>query len=447
VPTADGSRYKPAVGGPDPELYRASAALRVAYFTATAAVWNGGPQPAVVEADLREVLAEWHDATVASLEYMAHPLNGDPVLADRLRAAYAAAVQAYVRHAATDLGRDQVDIFQDYARWIPSWAVPSGFAASVPRRRAEFVEFFHQAAARWAAPGRPADTSAVDSELNDWFPRLHTDETYVKRFVTGTADRTAWTADIRQAYTAAVRALLTRAAATQHRPESDLYEENRGRIPLYAWQLPHRLEPWTDVPIPADVPAHGEQADYPVNDRVGVRVVAGVDNATFADDRTAGEATITPEYDEYAPGGPRVTLVILIRMVTRFDQVRGDDGGLVSVPHQAISGYGRGTTAADRAGGEVDRYGSSANFHEGQHAMNYMDYLRQNPPPTWPGPVIRDADPQLYDRYLPVWKTSWQIYLHRMNAYTIRHTHCVGLNSDEHNRHHPEPGYRPECGP
>jgi hypothetical protein len=240
---------------------------------------------------------------------------------------------------------------------------------------------------------------------------------------------------------------MTRAAATQGRSQFDLYEENRGRIPPFAWQLPHRLEPWTDVPIPADVPTGpGPQAGYQVTEHVRVRIVEAQDNATFSNGWFAGSASITPIFDDYVRGGPRVTLVILIRMGSRFSMTPDGTGEMTTVPTPAAGGYGRATTAADRAGGEVDPYGVSVNFHEGQHAMNYMDFLRQNPPPVWEGPRIATFDQQLYERYLVLWKASWSLYLDRMVRYTIKHTHCVGVTSDEWGRRHPDAKHTPECG-
>jgi hypothetical protein len=56
-------------------------------------------------------------------------------------------------------------------------------------------------------------------------------------------------AALRTAYTSALRVLMTRTASDLSRSEADLYRENRGRIPMWAWQTPHRMKAGIYTPI------------------------------------------------------------------------------------------------------------------------------------------------------------------------------------------------------
>lgn len=55
--------------------------------------------------------------------------------------------------------------------------------------------------------------------------------------------------ELRAAYTAAIRVLMSKAARVFGKSERALYHENSGRIPLWAWQTAHHMELGISTPI------------------------------------------------------------------------------------------------------------------------------------------------------------------------------------------------------
>jgi len=101
----------------------------------------------------------------------------------------------------------------------------------------------------------------------------------------------------------------------------------------------------------------------------------------------------------------------------------------VGDPLTATSGYGRGTTAADRASGHT-----SLRFHESQHGKDILDYLASHPFPAFTGkvgmtvPAFRQSSTDFMAKY-EFWATE-------MGRVTLCATDCVGspdIDTFEHN--------------
>ncbi|NJR62822.1 MAG: hypothetical protein HC769_30965 [Cyanobacteria bacterium CRU_2_1] len=94
------------------------------------------------------------------------------------------------------------------------------------------------------------------------------------------------------------------------------------------------------------------------------------------------------------------------------------------VSGEAVSGYGRGTTATDVSAGQT-----TLRFHEGSHGQDYLDYLSTNPPPTLQATVgmtiaeFRQAQQE--------YQQAFEAYFQAMDQASLHQTDCVGTTIDQ----------------
>ena len=244
---------------------------------------------------------------------------------------------------------------------------------------------------------------------------------------------------LRTAYMAALRALMTRASTDLKRSQADLYRENRGRVPMWAWQTPHRMETGISTPI-----AEGRVK----NARTGEVTFAtnGFNVTIFPDaiDRSLGSSGKTRINISWGSIGyrfgrdGRITRVTgpgapIVHIRTRYGP-RADPGG--------PSAYGRGTTPEDIAGGKVTPASTTLRFHGGSHGLDFVEFLERNPPPAFDGKIgmtvaeLRAA--------LAAWRKATTQYSSAINAFSTSHTDCVGTTIDEFKAAQARPGQRIE---
>jgi Domain of unknown function (DUF4157) len=85
----------------------------------------------------------------------------------------------------------------------------------------------------------------------------------------------------------------------------------------------------------------------------------------------------------------------------------------------AASQYGRGTTAADQAGGHT-----SLRFHEGSHGTHAIEYIRSHPFPTFSGSVgMTETD---FQDAMATYETLQQTYIASLNSDSVQSVDCVG---------------------
>jgi hypothetical protein len=94
-----------------------------------------------------------------------------------------------------------------------------------------------------------------------------------------------------------------------------------------------------------------------------------------------------------------------------------------TVTAQSGSAYGRGTTQ-----GDVQSGNTSLGFHEGNHGLDYMDYLRTNPLPVFTGKVGMSVAE--YTEASQQFLKDMQEYIKNMDDYSDQHTDCIGTNAD-----------------
>jgi hypothetical protein len=241
---------------------------------------------------------------------------------------------------------------------------------------------------------------------------------------------------LRAAYTLAIRALLSAAARALRTPESELYQRNSGRIPMWAWRTPHHIEPGITTPI-----AEGRAAD-PATGRV--TFASGEVDVIVAPDRTdpsltsAAETKIHVDF-HWTSLNPRS----LPTGGVGFDVPPRPTARIHTAYHPGISasrqsGYGRGTAREDVAGGAVDPRSTRLGFHEGSHGLFYIAYMESHRPPAFAGTfgmteaafATAEAD----------WRAACRTYVADMDRENSARTDSVGKTIDTFDRELAAPG-------
>jgi hypothetical protein len=303
-----------------------------------------------------------------------------------------------------------------------------GTASDADRRDfiRQTIRAFREGAALYADRSVPINRARFDRVIDSWYRMIVEQEGIIDRDLAGDATLKR---ELRDAYIAAIRVLMSRAAEALGTAETDLYRENTGRIPMWAWPTPHHMEPCISTPI-----AEGRT----VNRRGQVRFTTNGFAVTIARDRrrrrlrrsaetevdikwgrvafsrTRGRGSVVTRFT--GPGQPRV------RIQTAYGP-RSSAGG--------VSAYGRGTTAEDIAGGATSSRSTRLGFHEGSHGLASIEFLENNPPPQFTGTIgMSRAD---FEAALDQWISECTTYENNLNRFSTRHVDCVGTTIDEHN--------------
>jgi hypothetical protein len=110
------------------------------------------------------------------------------------------------------------------------------------------------------------------------------------------------------------------------------------------------------------------------------------------------------------------------------------------ITESSISGYGRGTTPEDVAGGKFTPRSKSVGFHEGNHGLDFVEFLENNSPPHFNGSVgMTVAQIEAAENK---WRNDCNAYVKRMNEFSVMRTHCVGTTIDQFNLARATPGAR-----
>jgi hypothetical protein len=280
------------------------------------------------------------------------------------------------------------------------------------------IDFFN-ASASYFSEQVPINQALFEQVSNSWYRMVVTQDSMIDNNLGGDV---ALKTELRAAYTAAIRVLISRAAIIFGKSENDLYRENSGRIPMWAWQTPHHLEPGISTPI-----AEGRVADAATG-RVtfstnGFKVRITPDTDTI-DRRLRNEAETRFEFDwgeiEYSwesQGGRKIVTSFtgppppIARIYTRYGP---------GVTAASPSGYGRGTTPEDIAGGRVTPRSTSLGFHEGSHGLDFVDFMENNPPPQFTGTVgMSIAD---FKAAIAQWKKDNRAYKREIEEFSTRRT-------------------------
>jgi hypothetical protein len=299
----------------------------------------------------------------------------------------------------------------------------------------ETIEYFNKYAKYLANDRFPIDRSRFDGLHNAWYMTIVNSDSKIDE------QEPVLKAQLRSAYIAALRILMTRAAKAFHMDERDLYHQNIGRIPMWAWQVPHHMEPGISTPIPAGRsanPTTGE-VNFMVN---GFNVTIAPDifnvpelghraRTTFDFDLRAIHQIPVTIYQGPNPNDPEI-IIAFTPPIPRV-LIHTSYGNMVRPT--SISEYGRGTTPEDIAGGWVTPESTSLRFHEGTHGLNDIEFLENNPPPQFTGKTgdTRKKFEVAMEQLRKDWDTKMNTYINRLTDFQARRTHCVGTTIDQYN--------------
>ncbi len=283
------------------------------------------------------------------------------------------------------------------------------------------------------------DKATFDTNLDAWLRTVLAREQTIDTALGGDATLKS---NLRAAYIAAIRALVTRMAAAGTNTEADLYRVNSGRIPMWAWPVPHHLEPGISTPVPENVTADATtgEAGFTVNG-VAIRILPDVTDPAL---KTGAETTIvvkgkTPYAKTLTVGGETKVSslkktpppVATIRTTYGPGAAAGDG-----------SAYGRGRTAEDLAGAARLPRSATLGFHEGEHARAFLEFIAAHPPPKFTGKagmtmVQLDAAKAAYGAALIAYQND-------ILAYSAKVVDCVGtVTIDVDRASKAEPGTKP----
>jgi hypothetical protein len=299
----------------------------------------------------------------------------------------------------------------------------------------DVINFFNGEANYFTNQRVTIDWPRFERLINDWYRMVVNRERMAN---------VALSTQLRAAYTAAIRVLISRAAIIFGKSENDLYRENSGRIPMWAWQTPHYLELGISTPI-----AQGRVADITTGG--GVNFSTNGFNVRIEPDKidprvSRSDAQTVPKFDwgtikpssPTLEGGRRVVPSFTGPKSTPFVSIQTSRAPGVTGTER--SGYGRGKTPEDIAGGQVDPRSTSLGFHEGSHGLDLVEFLENNPPPKFTGRRgMRLAD---FQKAMKQWERQVNTYEKRMTRWTEIHTDCVGKTRDRFQLENPFKGPR-----
>lgn len=259
-------------------------------------------------------------------------------------------------------------------------------APPIEREQREYVEemirFLQRSQDYYADPEVPVDQALASRVLDGWYTAATAQEQIALGL--GEGGDPLLVRELRAAYSVAVTTLLTRAADQAERPLSELYGINRGRIPMWAWQESHQQLPGISTPV-----AEGPEVDVTGSVNVPVR---GMSASILPDapdpklgDRDETQMALRWERPQFSWAKKRG-----VRVVTAMKPVQSPSATIQTffgpqVTAASPSGYGRGTTPEDVAGAAVDPRSGTLGFHEGQHGLDYVEFLQAHPPPVFGG--------------------------------------------------------------
>lgn len=262
------------------------------------------------------------------------------------------------------------------------------------------------------------DKAMFDRVMNGWLSLINSQDAMA-------ASDTALQTRLRTAYRSAIQSLITEYAADSGKTVGDLWVENSGRIPMWAWQEAHSTRTGTSTPIAESqtIDAATGNATGTVNG-VALTILPDAVDATLTDHAvTRSGLTFNLSYSTNRQNNPTrfwgVSATWTMSIQTLYPEAFGAG---------AQSGYGRGTTDEDTAGAQHLSRSSTLGHHEGEHGLAYQRFLAANPLPTFanPGTSANRLTKAQYDAALATFRTDVCDYNRRMNEYSFQQVDCPG---------------------
>ncbi|MBZ0302868.1 MAG: hypothetical protein K8J31_24195 [Anaerolineae bacterium] len=276
----------------------------------------------------------------------------------------------------------------------------------------------------------PLDKADFDSSMETWYEKVVKAEECIDRDLQGDP---VLKKRLQEAYIKANRALMKRAVASLGKNEDDLFRENNGRIPMWAWQTAYHQQagfstPLTDNQTPD--PLTGE-VNVTIN---GIQVTIKPDGTdpSLSHPHTGIHFDLGASYGDFAYDGKKKVTSFTPPPTPKAEvQTMWDSK---SKPGMS-SGYGRGTTAEDKSGGKVTPHSTSLGFHEGNHGLEFIDFITKNPPPTFKGKVGQTIE--AFKKARSDYKKDWAAYNKKILAASGDKVDEVGLTLTQYTKTHP----------
>lgn len=316
------------------------------------------------------------------------------------------------------------------------WRQRVGTTTDADKREfiADATGHFTQAASYYAS--HAVDDAAFERVINAWYALLANREDLIKEL----GGDAMLTRELRSAYTDAICALMKQAALHFNRPEADLYRENSGRIPMWAWRQPHHREPFITTPI-----SDGRSPD-PITGEVSFNV-NGFAVTIMQDGRDPGvpgaETRLHFDPGSIVPDRNTNGTISSFTVPTPKASIQTFYG--TGSTTASTSGYGRGTTKEDIAGGGMTPRSTSLGLHEGSHGLDYVEFLESHPPPAFTGATGQTI--AQFNAALTRRNTAWAALNAAANRSSTRRTHCVGTTIDQFNQQRGRAAATIECAP
>jgi hypothetical protein len=211
---------------------------------------------------------------------------------------------------------------------------------------------------------------------------------------------------------------------------------------MWAWPTPHHLVPGISTPIEeGETVGAGGAVRFTRN---GFAVTVAPDSIDRSlGDRAETRIAMNWRLPRMTTRGGRVTAFSPpARPTVRIQSFFARRGRATSP-----SGYGRGTTAEDVAGGRLAPRSTTLGFHEGSHGLAFVEFLETHPVPRFTGAVgmtaaqFRAAGAQ--------WDRDLRDYSRQINRFSEQAVDCVGTTIDQFEQARAGAGVhiRLVCGP
>lgn len=264
---------------------------------------------------------------------------------------------------------------------------------------------------------------ALDRKLSDWYREIAR-----RGGIPDPGTAAAISPELRDRYRAGVAGLLAKAASETGVSLPELYRVNRGLIPPWAWHRPYQRVRGIATPVPGKLRPGADGA---------VRFsVSGVEVTILPDGfdpvlRDRAETRISwrwevPGYRYAVEGGTEMVTAVIpgtrpgITIQTFYSR---------DVPADGIAGYGRGNTKEDVAGAAVHPWSATVAFHEGQHGMDCLEFLREKPVPGFSGRA--DMTVPRFNAACGEFGRAWSDYQKQASAFTWTRTDAIGAVSGQ----------------
>jgi len=291
------------------------------------------------------------------------------------------------------------------------------------------ILFLVRSADHYANPRVTINASIFDRVIQSWYSMIINQEKVIMNDLNKDA---ALLNSLRTAYQNALKILISKASVALNKTADEIFRQNNGRIPMWAWQIPHHTEAGFSMPIADGHTPQGRGRSRHIDYTIQNMAISILPDGTDRSLPTPGVTRIKVNGGRIrwsggsgrrgtvtrltGPGITKITIQVFYRP---------------GVNKNAASGYGRGTTTEDLKGGEIDSGSTTIAFHEANHGLDYLAFLNSHPFPQFTGAtgmLVSEVS-----RLAGEWDRAVTKYVDDLNKDTTLHTHCVGTTSDQFN--------------